>query len=231
MKKTYFLCLVSFLLSCSSLNDNIAGTASETDTGCTLAGLIQYSDSSAVSDADVVLYDQLVLKRVTLSKRLAQSLVRSGSTKTNINGFFRIDSVDTGHFLVEINDHDTLGAVLPMQILPSDTLIEVTGTLHHLGTIIGRIDTTQLTGLTGTVYLPEIGRRVEIDSLGYFAISNLPVWNYYLRLAVGDSIIALPSDSIRVPVTGKDTTRVSRLGTKSGTVVIDGTVIENPIHP
>ena len=231
MKRAYLLSLVSFFLSCSCSNDNIAGTASETDTGCALAGLIQYSDSSAVSDADIVLHDQLLLKRITLPKRLVQLLLRSGSTKTNINGFFRIDSVDTGHFLVEINDHDTLGAVLPAQIVPSDTLVQVNGILRHFGTIIGRIDTTRLKGLTGTIYLPEIGRRITIDSLGYFTILNLPVWNYCLRLAVGDSIVALPSDTMRISVTEKDTTRISSLGAKSGTVVIDGTVIENPTHP
>jgi hypothetical protein len=80
-----------------------------------------------------------------------------------------------------------------------------------------------------TVYIPEIGRKEGIDSLGYFSISNLPVWDYYLRLVVGDTIVPLAADSIRIPVTANDTTRVFSLGAKSGTVVIHGDIIEEPI--
>jgi hypothetical protein len=230
MKKACFLSLLAFFLSCS--NNNVAGTGSETDTGCAVAGLIQYADRSYVAGADVILHDQRLIKRITLGKRLASSaLIRSGSTKTNINGFFRIDSVDTGGYLVEINDHDTLGAVLPAKVNKGDTLVTVNGTLTHCGTIIGRVDTSEYHGSkTAQIYLPELGRTITIDSLGYFTINNLPAWNYYLRLAVGDSIVLLPSDTLRVPVTEKDTTRVLSLGAKTGTVIINGKVIENPNH-
>jgi hypothetical protein len=229
MKKVFFLSLLSFFLSCSCSN-NIAGTGSETDTGCAVAGLIQFSDSTPVSGADVILHDQSQLARITLSKRLAKiALIRSGNTKTNVNGFFRIDSVDTGGYLVEINDHDTLGAVLPTKINPGDTLKQVNGVLLKLGTIIGKIDTTGIgRNISASIYLPEIGRTANIDSAGNFIINNLPVWNYQIRYAILDSIVRLPLDSILIPVKQADTTTIISFGSKSGTVMIDGKIIENP---
>jgi hypothetical protein len=229
MQKVFFLSLLSFFLSCSCSN-NIAGTGSETDTGCAIAGLIQFADSTPVSGADVILHDQSQLMKLTLSKRLANlALIRSGSTETNINGFFRIDSVDTGGYLVEINDHDTLGAVLPTQISPGDTLKKVNGVLQKLGVIIGKLDTTGIgKTTTDSIYLPELGRKVGVDSAGNFVITGLPVWNYQIRLAIRDSVVRLPNDSIPIPVKAADTTRVISFGSKSGSVIVDGNIIENP---
>jgi hypothetical protein len=229
MKKVIFLSLLSFFLSCSCSN-NVAGTGSETDTGCAVAGLMQYSDSLPVVHADVILHDQRLIKRITLNKKLAgASLIRSGSTLTNINGFFRFDSVDTGGYLVEINDHDTLGAVLPTQINRGDTLKEVNGILQKYGIIIGKIDTTGI-GKTKTVsiYLPELGRTISVDSAGNFVIKNLPAWNYQMRLAIQDTVVRLPLDSIPIPVKPADTTWIISFGSKSGTVILDGKIIENP---
>lgn len=230
MRKVYFLSLISFFLSCSCSNNNIAGVGSETDTGCTIAGLIQYSDSSAVVHAGVILHDQRLIKRITLNKMAAAPvLIRSGSTFTNINGFFQFDTVDTGGYLVEVNDHDSLGAVLPATVKPKDTLVQVNGTLKRCGLIIGKVDTTGIgKNKTITIYLPEIGRTINVDSSGNFVITNLPVWNYQLRLAVQDTIIRLPRDTVAIPVNPADTTWITSFGSKTGTIIIDGKIIENP---
>ena len=230
MKKVYFLSLLSFFLSCSCSNNGIAGTGSETDTGCTVAGLVQYSDSTAVVHAGVILHDQRLIKKITLNKTAtALVLIRSGSTFTNINGFFRFDSVDTGGYLVEINDHDTLGAILPATVKPKDTLVQVNGTLKRCGLIIGKVDTTGIgKNKNVSIFLPEIDRIIAVDSAGNFIINNLPVWNYQLRLAVQDTIVRLPLDTVSIPVKTADTTWVISFGSKSGTVIIDGKIIENP---
>jgi hypothetical protein len=229
MKKAYFLSLLSFFLSCSCSNNNIAGVGSETDTGCTVAGLIQYSDSSAVVHAGVILHDQRLIKRITLNKMAAAPiLIRSGNTFTNINGFFSFDSVDTGGYLVEVNDHDSLGAVLPATVKPKDTLVQVNGTLKRCGLIIGKVDTSGIgKNKTISIYLPEIGRTINVDSSGNFVITNLPVWNYQLRLAVQDTIIRLPRDTVAIPVNPADTTWITSFGLKTGTIIIDGKIIEN----
>jgi hypothetical protein len=232
MNKAYLLWLLAFLLFCSCSTNNVAGTGSETDTGCSVAGLIQYTDSTPVIHADVILHDLRSIKRITLSKQFTGTgLIRSGFTQTNETGFFHFDSVDTGGYLVEINDHDTLGAILPAQIDQGDTLRNVNGTVRKFGTIVGKIDTTGIgKGRIVTIYLPELGRTVPVDSIGNFVIKNLPAWNYQMRLAVQDTIVRLPLDSIPVPVKTADTTRITSFGSKSGSVIIDGKIIENPIQ-
>jgi hypothetical protein len=201
---------------------------SETDTGCVIEGFVQYSDKAPVSHASITLHDQRIVKIITLAKQKA--LIRSGKTVTNINGFFQIDSVDTGKYLVEINDHDSLGALVPAKIASTDTAVQVNALLYRLGTIIGKIDTSAISILKNTVmYLPEINRKVFIDSLGYFIITNLPAYNYHMRFASGDSVISLPSDSIQIPVSTGDTTRVQSLGSKTGSIIINGQIIETPI--
>jgi hypothetical protein len=232
MNKAYLLWLPAFLLFCSCATNNVAGTGSETDTGCSVAGLIRYGNSMPVIHADVLLHDLRLVKRNTLSKQQAGAgLIRSGYTQTNVNGFFHFDSVDTGGYLVEINDHDTLGAVLPAQVAQGDTLRNVNGTVRKFGTIVGKIDTTGIgKNKIVTIYLPELGRTVPVDSIGNFVIKNLPAWNYQMRLAVQDTIVRLPLDSILVPVKTAETTRITSFGSKSGTVLIDGKIIENPIQ-
>lgn len=229
MVKNILVSLFCIFLSCSC-NNNLAGTTSETDTGCTVAGLIVYSDSTPTVNSDVTLHDQQLIKRIVLSKHAAAPiLIRSGHTRTNINGFFQFDSVDTGGYLIEINDHDTLGAIIPATVKPIDTFIQVKGTLKRFGTIIGRVDTAGF-GINRNpmIYLPEIGRTIAIDSNGYFIISNLPVWDYQLRYAIQDTVVRLPLDTIPIPVKPADTTVIQKFGSNYGTISINGKIIENP---
>jgi hypothetical protein len=226
-KQIGFSLFCLLILLCSKGNKDIVGTTTETTTGCAIEGLIVYNDSSSVKGADVVLHDQRLVKIISLAKRT--TLIRSGKTKTNVNGFFRIDSVDTGGYLVEVNDHDTLGALLKAQIKGKDTLVQANGVLKRTGCIMGRVDTSKIKGTNGfSIYLPEINIKVSIDSAGNFTIKNIPNWNYVIRVSVKDSIINLPSDSIKVPVIPGDTTKILQLGAKTGTVIINSKIIENP---
>jgi hypothetical protein len=217
------------ILFCSKGGHDLAGTTTETDSGTKAAieGLIIYSDSSPVHGADVILHDQSLINIIMLGKKMAG--IRSGSSVTNINGFFRFDSVDTGHFLVEVNDHDTLGALLKAQVRPQDTLVEANGVLRRMGSIQGRVDTSKIKGAgLDSVYLPEIGLKVAIDSAGYFTINNLPVWNYQVRVSIGDSIVHLPADTALITVVQGDTTRLSSFGSDTSSVFIKGKIVEQP---
>lgn len=202
---------------------------SETDTGCAIAGLIHYADSSAVVHAGVILHDQRLIKKLTLNKSAAApALIHAGSTYTNINGFFRFDSVDTGGYLVEVNDHDTLGAILPATIKPKDTLVQINGILKRCGIILGKVDTSGIgKNKKLSIFIPEIGRIISVNSAGMFTITNLPAWNYQLRFAVQDTLIRLPLDTVAIPVNPGDTTRIISFGSKNGSIIINGKIIEN----
>ena len=227
MKTFKYFALFAIVLSCVSPTTRTAGTISETDTGCVIEGLVQYSSKTPVSNAIVTLHDQQILKIITLAKQ--KVLIRSGNTKTNINGFFQIDSVDTGKYLVEINDHDSLGALVPAKVLPKDTLVTVNAILGRFGTIIGKIDTGAIHTIKNPViYLPEINQRITIYASGYFVINNLPAYVYHIRFASGDSVITMPTDSVQIPVSPGDTTFFQSLGAKKGSIIINGQIIETP---
>jgi hypothetical protein len=227
MKTFKYFALFTIVLSCVSPTTRTTGTISETDTGCVIEGLVQYSSKAPVSNAIVTLHDQQILKIITLAKQ--KILIRSGNTKTNINGFFQIDSVDTGKYLVEINDHDSLGALVPAKVLPKDTLVTVNAILGRFGTIIGKIDTGAIHTIKNPViYLPEINQRITIYASGYFVISNLPAYVYHIRFASGDSVITMPTDSVQIPVSPGDTTFFQSLGVQSGSIIINGQIIETP---
>jgi len=226
-KKIYLVFLAVLFLLCSNRGLELSGTTTETESGkeAAIEGLIVYSDSSPVKGADVVLHDQSLVKIITLEKKLAG--ISSGSTVTNINGFFRFNSVDTGHFLIEINDHDTLGALLKAQVRPQDTLVEANGVLQRLGSIQGRVDTSKIKGAgLDSIYLPEIERKIAIDSAGYFSINNLPAWNYQIRVIMIDSLIHFPADTFPIKVNPGDTTKISSLGSDTSSVIIKGKITE-----
>jgi hypothetical protein len=76
--------------------------------------------------------------------------------------------------------------------------------------------------------MPEINKIVHFDSTGFFIISELPEWRYQIRIAVNDTIISLPSDSILVSVTAGDTARIDNFSSRKGSVLMNGEIIENP---
>lgn len=212
-----------FCFACTTTEPQYTGTISETE--CAVVGLVQHQNNTPASDATIILHDQRSITQLTLSKKL--SAIRSGRTTTDINGFFRIDSVDTGAFYIEINDHDTLGSIVPVNVGPGDTLVSIEGILHKFGTIIGKIDTSK-NGALIQIYLPQIGRTLPVDTLGNFVIDKLPEFNYTLRLVIDYSIVKLPSDTILYQVLSGDTTYISSLGAKNGTISINGSIQENP---
>ncbi len=225
MRKSFLLAFLTPFLSC--VFPQQAGTSTETDTGCAITGFVRHANGHYASDASVVLHDQKKTNKVRLAKRSV--LIRSGTTSTNINGFFQIDSVDTGAYIIEISDHDTFCAVVPATVTENDTLIQINSLLGRSGCIRGKIDTSKVSARQNVaVYLPEIQRAAKIDSSGDFFLPSLPAWEYQVRIACGDSLLALASDSIHVPVAGGDTTFLPCFGSKTGSFIISGKIIEQP---
>jgi hypothetical protein len=211
MRRNILIIFFSFIIFCSG-GDRLSGTSNETQTGkpAALVGLIVYSDSARVNGADVILHDQNAVKKIVLPLGKRSILIRSGQTKTNINGFFRFDSVDTGRYYVEVNDHDTLGALLEATVHDTDTLVQVNGVLKRTGTIQGNLD-TGLTGKTDTtyVYVIEIQKLVVVDSTGKFEINNLPPYNNYTLRVLHDTVVVQSRlDTMSVQVTAGDTIHI-----------------------
>ena len=112
MRTSRTLAFAAILLSCTGYSHvyEVSGTLSETDTGCALEGFVVYSNGTSASKAKVLLHDMQSVSVITLHNKT--DLIRSGITQTSLNGFFSFDSVDTGKFIIEVNDHDSLGVLV-----------------------------------------------------------------------------------------------------------------------
>ena len=212
MKISLLLLLPVFLFLSCSKTDNVAGTLDETGTGKPLAvimGLVVYENSQPVSGASVNLYSQNSVKKIVVPLQKRAAVPGRKSTFTNINGIFRIDSVDTGRYFVDINDHDSLGALVETKVDSTDTLVTVSAILKRLGNIQGKIDGSLVSKNGNTyIYIVEIQRRIQVDSTGMFEINNVPAFNYDLRVMHDTIFIQSPLDTLKAEVIDGDTTRV-----------------------
>jgi hypothetical protein len=225
MTKTLIMLFIILVLACVKNPDRVSGTISETDTGCVIEGWVKYSDNKNVLNAEVILH----LQRSVISINAKTHSPSAPSEKTDSLGFFKFDSVSKGKYLIEIHDNNSQGAIVPISVEPLDTLIKIKAYVTQLGCIIGKIDTTNIHVKINTIlYMPEINKIVHFDSTGFFIISELPEWRYQIRIAVNDTIISLPSDSILVSVTAGDTARIDNFSSRKGSVLMNGEIIENP---
>jgi len=172
-------------------------------------------------NANVILYNQQpTYNKVSLTKRLTGSLPLKIITDTE--GYFRIDSVDTGTYLIGVYDNCSQGVMMPAIVSNRDTIVPVNGILAMTGSINGVIDPVQMSTLSNAVlYIPEIHKIIQIDSSGNFSNNNLAVWNYTLRIIASDTLVHLVTDSIKVNVKSGDTTFTSNVGALSFTLYKD----------
>jgi hypothetical protein len=242
MKKILSWMLMPFV---TTLMCVFGGTVTETDTLC---GTVEIPSGFKIANAMVKLHAQTSDGKVHLAKRISRILC--DSTKTNYNGDFAFHNVDSGDYVLEINHHDSLGAIVSLAVNTStityltvdtsatilrgiDSLKKVSEkilvVLDTLGCMDAKIEPNDSTIPMGAAfYLPEIHRVAQPDSKGRFFISNLPPWNYRLTIASGDSLLKTQPDSVRISITPGDTTHVVSFGSKSGIVNFEGTIIELP---
>ncbi len=206
------------------------GTISDTDTkfaddgGCRVEGKVRSGDSMAVVNAIVLLHDQNPSAASGLGKR--STPVRSAKTTTDGDGHFIIDSVDTGNYLIEVNDRSINGKIFRVSIDTADTQVDLQGTIASLGCLAGKINTTVFDmEKHAYAYVPEIGRIVKIDSCGTFILTGIPAWDYHLRIMKSDSVVPLLTNSSFIPVPTGDTIHIELIESKSGFIAITDTTI------
>lgn len=217
--KSVCLTAAVLFLACTRAGLDISGTTTETNTSTSAAlqGYISRSDGTPVFNADVILHDQQ--QDTVTTPGNSQASIHSARTKSNSNGFFRFDSLAIGDYVIESNDHDTLGFLLGASVKPGDTLIEADGIVEPLGSIEGSVDTADfLHPGNVTIRLPQIERVVRANNAGSFVLDKLPAWNYVLRGSVDDTLISLVTDTIPIPVTPGTVTHVN-IRSKKGKIL------------
>lgn len=223
-----------FFLVCIKAPNEIT-TVSETDSGQIL-GVVVYKNGHGVKGADVVLRHEDMLKKIVVglgkivssNEEIAFSGKRFDSTITTPAGVFAFDSVDTGKFLIEINDHDSLGALVEAEITIEEPVYNVDSiVLNKFGAIRGNVNTELLSSTDeNNIFIAELDRKIPINEDGSFNADNLPEYNYTIHILVGDSVIASVLDTAKIEIKEEETRVFSDIGIETGSIEIDGTIEE-----
>jgi hypothetical protein len=231
MKKMFIAwCLLLLSIDCA----NRVASVTETDTG-RITGCVVGLNKHGIHAADVILRsaDQLNMvsasraKRAMTLKIAAQIAMQPESTKSSPAGFFSFDSIALGNYYIEVNDHDSLGAVIEASVTKkSPQQVVDTVVARQLGAIKGSLGNSLINHDSTFIYIVEVDRKVPIDSVGSFLINNLPARDYTIRLLENKTIVYSLLDTIVISVTEQDTTKAYGIGAKFGTIVIGGPIRE-----
>jgi hypothetical protein len=227
MIKFYVSLFLSVILYCSGGTTDVAGTISETDTGCSIAGIVSDDNGNIVHDAVVVIHNLRNINSTSLSKhQTTNAWPLADTTVTDEHGLFLFDSVDTGNFLIEVLNSDSLSAITPITVQHADSFIQTQSIVKPNGAIFGRIDTS-IDGSTGkiAVLIRELGRIFQIDYSETFSIGNVPEWNYHLSLVCDTLVDTSAGATALVPVSSGSTSRVIGLGSPTGLTVEQDSVM------
>jgi len=165
----------------------IAGSGTASGGEAIITGTVVYKDGSAVNRAHVYVrpFDYYTDNHY---KNISESInIRIADLLTDQSGSFSVDSLDSGKYIVEVNDGVSQGILLFYTI---PTVKTGTGdiqkdTLQPLGTMSGTIASGNSETLSDDVYIQIRGleRITKVDrSTGSFTFTDIPKGTFSLRI-------------------------------------------------
>jgi hypothetical protein len=196
MRVINFIILISILLlgvACQSnvSLDELTGGASGTDlSACAIVGSVIDFEGHPIDNATIRLRPKNY--RVSLNDSLSQNDLTAKNSKIDSKsgslGYFRLENVDTGNFLLEIVN-DSSGWILPVSIKPLDSLISLMNCkLEKISTVVGNVDSPEDSAISKNEILIElIGLEYSTrpDTSGSFSFT-IPGGSH--RLILSDEI-------------------------------------------
>jgi hypothetical protein len=159
----------------------LAGGTSETTNGIT--ALVRDSSGMPLANAVVRLRSARYLTDTSAFIPNSPSAAKV-DTITDQNGRFRIESVDTGAYLVEIQDNDESGVLISVQVSRKGMLDCGSISLKPNGRLYGVVDLSTIPK-KAAVFIQIYGmeRCAKADpSTGSFIVNNLPEGRYAVRI-------------------------------------------------
>ncbi|MBD3418794.1 MAG: DUF2341 domain-containing protein [Chitinivibrionales bacterium] len=143
-------------------------------------GTVRYESGDPVVNATVFLRKKKWVPGNPLSDPLHSRRI-SANTSTNENGFFTIDSLDTGVFFIEISDTVSHAALVDFVVEESDSQVLDLGTstAKPFATIVGKVDSSA--GI-GYVRIFGMERLIPVSDSGIFKVGNLPEGTFRFRI-------------------------------------------------
>ncbi len=220
--KIKILIVIILIFNYCAIN-NLSGNSSDTDTG-SISGIITDKYDKAVKQAKVTLRLE---ENIIMESYKKEELLKTRITFTNSKGYYHIDSLNVGEYFIEVNDHDTAGCLMGTKVV-KDELSEANDTTQTFGTIVGLLDSSIIqTNQKMYFYILELQRKHEIDSKGNFTAPNLPIFKYRTKILAGESVVNTLLDSIKIETFENDTAKIIKIGAETGTIIINGEIIES----
>src|SRR5512133_661156 len=155
----------------SSGNIDLAGGASDLEiSACVIDGKAADVYGNVLIGANVTLRPSNYVSGDSISDGL---LKKVANAVTDTFGNFKIDSIDTGSYSIEINFNDSIGTMSYIDISQGDRFKSLaTVNLLPLATISGSIDISQDSLDVNYCYIKVIGleRNVKSDSTGFYSV-------------------------------------------------------------
>ena len=173
------------------------GFGSETTNGKVTGTAISH-DGSYISGARVIVRRaDFVSSLDQITSFTKQISANTGDGITNKTGYFMIDSLDTGIYVIEINDERAHSVCEQFRISHDNNTINIgTDTLKAYASVKGEIG---IGSATDKRYVQVYGleRLVPVDLNGSYTIDNLPAGKFNLRIVSLDTAIqSIVIDSI-----------------------------------
>jgi hypothetical protein len=223
------------VITCGNLAVD-GGFGSETTNG-RVSGRVVYTDGSPAQGVHFIVRRDDYL--ASPQSALVNAWENGGDGTTDTDGRFVFDSLDTGNYIIEINDEAARALLKQGRIAPALLSIDVgTDTLRSHATVRGEINIDASAGADWYVQVYGLERCVAIDSAGTYTLSDLPAGTFRLRMVCGDPAVSpLIVDNVAVasgatttvPAVGWRSSRQLVLNTSAGGADISGTVYKFPL--
>jgi hypothetical protein len=226
MKRKKSFCLCAFFVTCTVTPiDQISGTITETETG-EISGFVYHTDGKPAEKADVIVRVQKKagLNKIKVDSFSVVSCSTAAALETDSSGYFKIDSVKSGVYFIEIILDKKYGAYFKAE-LSLDNLIchKDSIFLDTLSFVHGYVRPPEKNTIILTIY--ELDRHFEVDFTGYVYFESVPKGEYTIIFTTNDKDIELPAKAT-LSVNDNDTTRIDTLSNDAGIVEIKGKIHE-----
>jgi len=228
-----FTC-ITLLISCSP--EHAGGTA---DTGnAKVAAVIYASDGSRAAGVPVVCCPVDYLADFA-SDTFTSPNSRIIETVTDDSGFFAIDSIDAGDYIIEVNDRES--SVISIRVGVSDestSIISLNDTLKPYASLQGNAGQVTDSSLKRYLLIYGLNRCVPVSTDGSFTVNDLPDGRFDLLIVSDkedwvpckiDSVVFSSAETVFIPFAGWNNSCIISLNTTSSGAAVKGDVYNFPV--
>lgn len=225
---------IALLISCSP--DHAGGTA---DTGnAKVAAVIYTIDGKRAAGVPVVCrpVDYLADFTSDTPKTPNPKIIE---TMTDDSGYFAIDSIGTGDYIIEINDHESSVTSIRVGVSEeSDSTISLNDTLKPYAVLQGNAGQVTDSSLKRYVLIYGLDRCVPVSTDGSFAANDLPDGNFDLLIVADkedwvpckiDSVTFSSAQTVSIPFAGWNNSCIISLNTTASGADIKENVHSFPV--